>query len=54
MQPVVTFDPEMVSSTLYDKYGDITEMKVYSYERYMKKIKNQQAEKCKFAGFLCL
>ena len=47
----VTFDPERVTSTLYDKYGDTTEMKVYSYERYMKKVKNQQAWAMALTGF---
>lgn len=37
------FDPSFVSSTLVDKYGETKEMKVYTYERYMKKVEKQQA-----------
>ena len=47
----VNFDPELVTSTLYDNYGDTMEMKVYSYERYMKKVKNQQAWAMALTGF---
>ena len=36
------FDPSLVTSTLTDKYGETKEMKVYTYERYMKKVKNIQ------------
>ena len=47
----VTFNPELVSSTIYNKCGDTTKMKVYSYERYMKKVKNQQAWAMALTGF---
>ena len=39
----LSFDPSMVTSKLYDKDGKTEEMKVYSFEQYMKKIKSQQA-----------
>ena len=39
----VLFDPSLVTSTLTDKFGEREEMKVYTYERYMKKVKNRQA-----------
>lgn len=39
----VLFDPSLVNSKLINKYGETEEMKVYSYEQYMKKVKNQQA-----------
>lgn len=39
----VLLDPSLVTSTLVDKHGETEEMKVYTYERYMKKVKNQQA-----------
>ena len=47
----VTFDPSFVSSTLTGKTGESDEMKVYTYERYMKKIKNQQAWAMALTGF---
>jgi len=45
------FDPSLVTSTLTDKYGEMEEMKVYTYERYMKKVKNQQAWAMALTGF---
>lgn len=45
------FDPSLVTSKLTDKYGEQEELKVYTYERYMKKIKNQQAWSMALMGF---
>lgn len=45
------FDPSLVTSTLVDKQGESKDMKVYTYERYMKKVKNQQAWAMALAGF---
>ena len=45
------FDPSLVTSTLENKYGEIEEMKVYTYERYMKKVKTQQAWAMALTGF---
>lgn len=39
----VTFDPSQLTSILYDKYNESVGMKVYTYEQYMKKVKEQQA-----------
>lgn len=39
----VTFDPDAVTSVLYDKRGDTHELEVYTFERYMKKVKTAQA-----------
>lgn len=38
----VTFDPEEITSILYNKYDKEEEMKVYSYDAYMRKVRNQQ------------
>lgn len=45
------FDPSLVTSTLTDKQGETEEMKVYTYEQYMKKVKNQQAWAMALTGF---
>lgn len=45
------FDPSLVTSTLLGKHGETEEMKVYTYERYMKKIKSQQAWAMALTGF---
>lgn len=37
------FDPSLVTSTLVNKHSETEDMKVYTYEQYMKKVKNQQA-----------
>lgn len=47
----VTFDPALITSTLYDKTGASEEMKVYTYEQYMKKIKTQQTWTMALTGF---
>lgn len=47
----VLFDPSLVTSTLENKYGETEEMKVYTYERYMKKVKTQQAWAMALTGF---
>ena len=39
----VTFNPEEVTSSLFTKKGDTISLEVYSYERYMKKVKRSQA-----------
>lgn len=38
----VTFDPSLVTSTIYDNHDNSRELKVYSYDAYIKKIKNLQ------------
>lgn len=45
------FDPSLVTSTLLDKHGESEEMKVYTYERYMKKVKTKQAWAMALTGF---
>ena len=47
----VTFDPEDVTSTLNNKRGDTLELKVYSYEKYMKKVKRAQTWSLALTGF---
>lgn len=39
----VLFDPSLVTSSLKNNYSDTLEMKVYTYELFMKKVKNRQA-----------
>lgn len=39
----VTFDPNRVTSSLYTKRGDKLALQVYTYDEYMKKVKNAQA-----------
>lgn len=39
----VTFNPEDVTSSLLTKRGDTIDLVVYSYERFMKKVKRSQA-----------
>ena len=39
----VTFDPDRVTSSLYTKRGDKLALQVYTYDEYMKKVKNAQA-----------
>lgn len=45
------FDPSLVTSMLVNKHGETEEMKVYTYERYMKKVKSQQAWAMALTGF---
>lgn len=45
------FDPSLVTSMLENNYGETEEMKVYTYERYMKKVKTQQAWAMALTGF---
>lgn len=45
------FDPSLVTSTLLNKHGESQEMQVYTYERYMKKIKSRQAWAMALTGF---
>lgn len=47
----VLFDPSLVTSTLTDKHGKTKEMRVYTYEQYMKKINNHQAWAMALTGF---
>lgn len=39
----VTFEPDRITSTLYSKNSDTIPLIVYSYDKYMKKVKNAQA-----------
>ncbi len=45
------FDPSLVTSMLENNHGETEEMKVYTYERYMKKVKTQQAWAMALTGF---
>ena len=47
----ITFNPENVASSLYTKQGDSLDMQVYTYEEYMKKVKNAQAWSMALLGF---
>ena len=47
----IDFDPSLVTSTLYDKEGMAKELKVYTHEQYMKKVKNMQAWAMALTGF---
>lgn len=47
----VTFDPALVTSILCNKHDEKEELKVYSYDAYMKKIKTQQAWAMAMTGF---
>ena len=47
----VTFDPSLVTSTLFDKKGNMEELKVYTFDGYMKKVKRQQAWAMALTGF---
>jgi hypothetical protein len=47
----ITFDPDKVTSSLYIKRGDTLELQVYTYDEYMKKVKNAQAWSMALLGF---
>ena len=47
----VLFDPSLVTATLTNKLGETKEMKVYTHEQYMKRIKNKQALAMAITGF---
>ena len=47
----VTFEPEQITSTLYSKYNDTIPLIVYSYDKYMKKVKSSQAWSMALLGF---
>lgn len=47
----ITFDPDKVTSSLCTKRGDTLELQVYTYDEYMKKIKNAQALSMALFGF---
>ena len=47
----VTFEPEQVTSKLYRKDNDTIPLTVYSYDKYMKKVKNAQAWSMALLGF---
>lgn len=47
----VTFDPDRVTSSLLTKRGDTLELQVYTYDEYMKKVKNAQALSMALLGF---
>lgn len=47
----VTFAPDMVTSSLYTKRGNTLELQVYTYDEYMKKVRNVQAWSMALLGF---
>jgi len=47
----ITFDPDKVTSSLYTKRGDTLDLQVYTYDEYMKKVKNAQAWSMALLGF---
>lgn len=47
----ILFDPEEITSELYRKSGDTLSLEVYTYDEYMKKIKNAQAVTMALLGF---
>ncbi len=47
----ITFDPDKVTSSLYTKRGDMLDLQVFTYDEYMKKVKNAQAWSMALVGF---
>ena len=47
----ITFDPDKVTSALYTKRGDTISLQVYTYDEYMKKVKDVQALSMALLGF---
>lgn len=47
----ITFDPDKVTSSLFTKHGDTLDLQVYTYDEYMKKVKNAQAWSMALLGF---
>ena len=47
----VLFDPSLITCTFVDKHGETEELKVYTYEQYMKKVKRQQNLAMALTGF---
>lgn len=47
----ITFDPDKVTSALYTKRGDTISLQVYTYDEYMKKVKDAQALSMALFGF---
>ena len=47
----ITFDPDKVTSSLYTKRGDTLALQVYTFDEYMKKVKNAQAWSMALLGF---
>ena len=47
----ITFDPDKVTSLLTTKAGDTHDLQVYTYDEYMKKVKNAQALSMALLGF---
>lgn len=47
----VTFEPEQITSTLYSKNNDTIPLIVYSYDKYMKKVKTSQNWSMALLGF---
>ena len=47
----VTFEPEKITSVLYNKYNDTIPLNVYTYDEYMKRIKNTQTWSMVLLGF---
>lgn len=47
----ITFDPDKVTSALYTKRGDTISLQVYTYDEYMKKVKDVLALSMALLGF---
>lgn len=47
----ITFNPGKIVASLYSKKGDTLGLKVYTYDKYMKKVKNAQAWSMALTGF---
>ena len=47
----VTFEPEQITSVLYSKNNDTISLNVYSYDEYMKKVKDVQVLSMALLGF---
>lgn len=47
----ITIDPDKVTSSLYTKRGDTLALQVYTFDEYMKKVKNAQAWSMALLGF---
>ena len=47
----ITFDPSNVTSSLFTARGDTLALQVYTYDEYMKKVKNAQAWSMALLGF---
>lgn len=47
----ITFDPSNVTSSLFTAHGDTLPLQVYTYDEYVKKVKNAQAWSMALLGF---